>query len=116
MKIRTKVIGTTVAVGLLLTGTVGSALAQGPAWQADNPRANPMESPAPGRGHGFVDEDGDGVNDRYDEDCDGIPDTDQAGYGYGFVDEDGDGVNDRYDEDCDGIPDGDGTYGRHGRR
>ncbi len=67
---------------------------------------------------GFVDEDGDGVNDNApDADGDGIPngkDPDYAGAkarkgdnARGFVDEDGDGVNDNaQDADGDGIPNG----------
>jgi len=62
---------------------------------------------------GFVDEDGDGVNDNFaDVDGDGICDNGRrfAGYAYmqeyGFADADGDGVNDRFiDADGDGIND-----------
>ena len=70
-----------------------------------------------GRGLGFVDEDGDGINDRLqDSDGDGVinaldPDSklyrnpaQRIGRGLGFVDEDGDGINDRLqDSDGDGV-------------
>lgn len=68
-----------------------------------------------GRGHGFIDADGDGKNDNAkDLDGDGIPngkDPDYqrigAGKGRGFIDTDGDGINDRLqDFDGDGIPNG----------
>ncbi|MDA0746686.1 MAG: hypothetical protein O2954_09200 [bacterium] len=80
-----------------------------------------------GRSVGFVDEDGDGINDlMLDGDHDGIPngmDADYAlpegvrrgrfggghgmGHFNGFIDEDGDGVNDlMQDADKDGIPNG----------
>lgn len=56
---------------------------------------------------GFVDNNGDGINDNFDpsadSDNDGIPnflDTDFPG----FVDSNGDGVNDNFDADGDGIP------------
>jgi hypothetical protein len=76
---------------------------------------------------GFVDEDGDGVNDNtnfIDTDDDGICDAGSryAGYpymrhrqGFGFVDEDGDEVNDRFrDADGDGICDITGMPYSHG--
>jgi hypothetical protein len=67
---------------------------------------------------GFVDRNGDGVNDNArDADGDGIPNGQDPDYErmnpmrgngqMGFVDEDGDGINDRcLDEDGDGIPNG----------
>ena len=70
---------------------------------------------------GYIDEDGDGVNDNFtDANGDGICDQGRryAGYSYmqelGFVDEDGDGVNDLFvDADGDGINDlTEHVYGR----
>ena len=73
---------------------------------------------------GFVDENGDGINDNArDADGDGIPNGQDADYvkpdigpragkgksdrPHGFVDEDGDGINDlALDSDGDGIPNG----------
>ena len=65
---------------------------------------------------GFVDANGDGVNDNApDDDGDGIPNGKDADYtgtklgtnGRGFVDENGDGINDNApDADGDGIPNG----------
>ncbi len=65
---------------------------------------------------GFVDANGDGVNDNAaDDDGDGIPNGQDADYtgtklgtnGRGFVDENGDGINDNApDADGDGIPNG----------
>lgn len=128
-----KILGGLVVAALLAAVVVGTALAQGPVEDGDGVRDLDSDGFGRGNAYGFVDEDGDGVNDRYlsapefvDEDGDGICDvcggvpgegTDQQnsyshGNGYGFVDEDGDGVNDRYgsnpefvDEDGDGICD-----------
>ena len=65
---------------------------------------------------GFVDANGDGVNDNAaDDDGDGIPNGQDADYtgtklnpnGRGFVDVNGDGINDNApDADGDGIPNG----------
>jgi hypothetical protein len=85
----------------------------------------------PVHGPGFVDEDGDGVNDKApDLDRDGIPNGQDSGYerqmhgvsargsasheGHGFVDMDGDGLNDwAQDADGDGVPNGqDEDYSR----
>jgi hypothetical protein len=67
---------------------------------------------------GFLDEDGDGLNDNApDADGDGIPNGQDADYtgqkarrgakAKGFVDADGDGINDNaLDADGDGIPNG----------
>lgn len=71
---------------------------------------------------GFVDEDNDGINDRFsDTDGDGICDTDMpyAGYPYlmdmGYIDANGDGINDRFqDADGDGRNDVDGMFYGHG--
>ncbi len=66
-------------------------------------------------GRGFVDENGDGINDNApDADGDGIPNGQDPDYtgakqgnGRGFVDENGDGINDNaQDFDGDGIPNG----------
>lgn len=63
---------------------------------------------------GFVDGDGDGLNDRFrDADGDGINDVDQQPYAHHFlfVDENKDGINDRFrDEDGDGVNDWGGRY------
>ncbi len=63
-----------------------------------------------GPGPGFVDEDGDGINDNFvDADGDGICDNTGlpvGSRGAGFVDENGDGINDNFiDLDGDGICD-----------
>jgi hypothetical protein len=115
-------------VGLLLVAVVaGVALAQGPdAGDGERDLVGGGLGLGRGNAYGFVDEDGDGINDRYadrefvDEDGDGVCDVcggepgayagqgygrwmnetqsgmRGAGRGYGFVDEDGDGINDRY--------------------
>lgn len=93
-----------IAALLMVTAFTGEVLAWGP-------RGN-KGTGAMGQGFGFVDENDDGVNDRYEDGNAGTPAYDGAGsgFGYGFVDEDGDGVNDRYaDRDGDGIPDYDGA-------
>ena len=76
----------------------------------------PPPTPPVGHGPGFVDANGDGINDNApDHDGDGIPNgqdpdyvpvnPDQGKRFGGFVDEDGDGINDRMqDADGDGIP------------
>ena len=74
-------------------------------------------------GPGFVDKNGDGINDNApDDDGDGIPNSLDPDYtgpkshrnGRGFVDENGDGINDNMqDFDGDGIPNGrDPDYNR----
>ncbi len=104
-----------VAGALLITGLAGVALAQGAPVDADGVRDPVGDGVGPA--WGFVDKDGDGVNDRYlsapefvDEDGDGICDLCGAempagvpygpGYRYladpAFVDQDGDGVCDNY--------------------
>ena len=65
-------------------------------------------------GPGFVDLNGDGINDNApDHDGDGIPNGQDPEYlrnnmnGKGFIDLDGDGINDNFqDADGDGIPNG----------
>jgi hypothetical protein len=116
------------AVAALLTAVfTGAVLAQGPVEDGDGVRDLDGSGLGLGRGpaFGYVDENGDGINDRFtdgtafvDEDGDGVCDlcgaTTGTGYGngFGFVDENGDGINDRYasgpafvDEDGDGVCD-----------
>jgi len=138
MKKWLKILGSLVGAALLATVVVGAVLAQGPVDDGDGVRDLDGHGFGRGRGasYGFVDEDGDGVNDRYlsapefvDEDGDGICDVcggvpgegygQEHGYGrrngYGFVDEDGDGVNDRYGPNSEFVDeDGDGICDTHG--
>ena len=131
---------------LLAALFVGTALAQGPVGNGDgvpNEQGSGWgRSGAYGRGgYGFVDQDGDGVNDRapadhefVDEDGDGVCDLvpgqawqgrdgeygqefgrGSGGRGYGFVDEDGDGLNDRAPFDHEFVDeDGDGLCDEQG--
>jgi len=132
-----KVLGGIVLGSLLVAAVAVTALAQGPDTDGDGVRD--LFGQGRGPAYGFVDEDGDGVNDRaaefVDEDGDGVCDVcgevPGQGYGrnadamqnrpwgrgqgmggYGFVDEDGDGVNDRAAEFVD--DDGDGLCDEHG--
>jgi len=135
MKKWMKVVGGMMVAALVVTVFAGVALAQGPSDDSDGVRDLTGAGLGQGRGpaYGFVDEDGDGINDRYlsdpdfvDEDGDGVCDIHGVvpgegygsefgpgyGRGWGFVDEDGDGINDRYlsdpdfvDEDGDGVCD-----------
>jgi hypothetical protein len=74
----------------------------------------PPPTPPVQHGPGFVDLNGDGINDNArDHDGDGIPNGQDPDYirtntnGKGFVDLDGDGINDNFqDADGDGIPNG----------
>jgi hypothetical protein len=130
-----KILGGLMVAALLTAVFVGAVFAQGPVEDGDGVRdLSGGESGGRGSAYGFVDEDGDGINDRYtsdpefvDEDGDGLCDIcggvpgeggqQEGGYGqqeggYGFVDEDGDGINDRsvsnpefVDEDGDGLCD-----------
>jgi len=73
-------------------------------------QARYMNAGQQGPGIGFVDADGDGINDNFvDADGDGICDNTGlpvGSRGMGFVDEDGDGINDYFiDENGDGICD-----------
>ncbi len=144
MKKGFKILGSLVSAALLATVVVGAVFAQGPVEDGDGVRDLDGDGFGQGRGamalaNGFVDEDGDGVNDRYlsapefvDEDGDGICDVcgdvpgegndQENGYGRGnvgpangFVDENGDGVNDRYGSNPEFVDeDGDGVCDTHG--
>jgi len=81
-----KGIGSVIAVALVVMVFAGVALAQGPSDDSDGVRD--LTGSSLGHAWGFIDEDGDGINDRYTEDCDGSE----------FVDEDGDGVCDLHGE------------------
>lgn len=115
-----KVISGMIVATALVTILAGVALAQGPDGGRDGV---PVRYGAPlgqGRGYawGFVDEDGDGINDRYlscpqfvDEDGDGVCDlcgSAAHGFGQGFMYGDGDGT-------CDNYPNGTQTMGRGSR-
>ncbi|MCE5258188.1 MAG: hypothetical protein LLG44_03900 [Chloroflexi bacterium] len=77
-------------LGLVLAGT---ALAQGPQAGDENGVRNPTGG-AYGNAYGWVDANGDGINDRSSGICDGT----------GWVDEDGDGINDNCtDGACVGV-------------
>jgi len=98
MSKRAVVMSSILAAILMATVMKGTVLARGP----QDPEGTGMGM----RGNatafedrGFVDADGDGVNDRYGQ-TDGTQMLDGAGSGYahGFVDTDGDGVNDRLTE------------------
>ncbi|MHB0858730.1 MAG: hypothetical protein ACYC5M_14330 [Anaerolineae bacterium] len=74
------------AVMVMVLASAGAVLAQGPEEGAGTGVRAPRGC-ANGSAFGFVDADGDGVNDRFvDADGDGVCDA--------FVDEDGDGVCD----------------------
>ncbi len=92
-----------VAALLMVTAFTGEALAWGPRGDKG--------TGAMGQGIGFIDENGDGVNDRYEDGNAGTPveDGTGSGFGYGFVDEDGDGINDRYEDGNTGVPAYDGV-------
>ena len=126
MKKWMKVISGMIVATALVTILAGVALAQGPDGGRDGV---PVRYSTPlGQGHGsawgFVDEDGDGINDHYlsdpqfvDEDGDGVCDlcgsapgeTYRQGaggeFGQGFMYGDGDGI-------CDSYPNGTQTMGR----
>ena len=76
----TKVFSSMAVATLLVAALAGVALAQGPDEDGTRDLIGERRGPA----WGFVDEDGDGINDRYNGDC--ACST--------FVDEDGDGVCD----------------------
>jgi hypothetical protein len=97
-----KVISGIIVATALVTILAGVALAQGPDGGRDGV---PVRYGAPlgqGRGYawGFVDEDGDGINDRHLS----CPQ---------FVDEDGDGVCDLCGSAAHGFSHGDGTCDNH---
>ena len=83
-----RILGVLSIIVVLATVLAGVALAQGPQDDADGVRDLDGTGQGLGRGfaYGFVDENGDGINDRYGSDS--------------FVDEDGDGVCDV----CGGVP------------
>jgi hypothetical protein len=120
---RFSVIGLAVVLALSLTVVIaGAAFAQGPDGARDGVRdfAGPGQGLGRGHAYGFVDDDGDGVNDRFvDADGDGECDNVGLALGYGrraedatrgqsrgmggrghgmhganFVDEDGNGICD----------------------
>jgi len=93
-----KVVGSLVGAALLATLVAGAVFAQGPVDDGDGVRD--LVGQGRGNGYGFVDEDGDGINDRY-------------GSNPEFVDEDGDGICDTH-----GVTPGEGAaqgYGRQSR-
>ena len=88
MKTWFKILGGLMTAALITTVFVGATFAQGPVDESDGVRdLNGGEFGGRGRAYGFVDEDGDGINDRYLSDPE-------------FVDQDGDGVCDT----CGGVP------------
>ena len=89
---RFSVIGLAVVLALSLTVVIaGAAFAQGPDGARDGARdfGGPGQGLGKGHAYGFVDEDGDGVNDRF-EDADGDGECDNVGlalrYGRGAED------------------------------
>ena len=125
-----KMLGSLVSAALLATVVVSAAFAQGPVEGSDGVRDLDGDMFGRANGYGFVDEDGDGINDRYASDpefvdengdgicdvCGGVPGTGtERANGYGFVDADGDGVNDRYASDPEFVDEnGDGICDTHG--
>jgi len=99
-----------ILMATVITGTVFAAGPQDPEGTSKGMRGNATTF----EDRGFVDADGDGVNDRYGQ-TDGTQMLEGAGSGhaYGFVDENGDGVNDRLTE-RDGTQMLDGTGYAHG--
>jgi hypothetical protein len=91
-----KVVGSLVGAALLAALVAGVVFAQGPVEDSDG--VQDLVGQGRGNGYGFVDEDGDGVNDRY-------------GTHPEFVDEDGDGLCDIH-----GVAPGEGTEQGYGRR
>ena len=107
MRKRTVVMSSILAAVLMATVMTGTVLARGP-QDPEGTSVGMRGNVAAPEARGFVDEDGDGVNDRYAlSDGTQMLDGFGNGYAYGFVDEDGDGVNDHYDQ-SDGVPDLDG--------
>ena len=94
MKRWIKVLGSLVGAVLLATAVVGTAFAQGPVADGDGvpDLVGDGSGAKGGAAYGFVDEDGDGINDRYLS----TPE---------FVDENDDGICDI----CGGVP-GEGEY------
>jgi hypothetical protein len=82
---RFSVIGLAVVLALSLTVVLAvAAFAQGPQGDRDGVRdfAGPGQGLGNGHAYGFVDENGDGVNDRF-VDADGDGQCDNLGLGYG---------------------------------
>jgi hypothetical protein len=102
---RFSMIGLAVVVALSLTAVIaGAAFAQGPDGARDGVRdfAGPGQGLGNGHAYGFVDENGDGVNDRY-VDADGDGECDNVGLGMA------------YGRGADGAPRGQGAgMARHG--
>ncbi|MBC8265217.1 MAG: hypothetical protein H8E47_13970 [Anaerolineales bacterium] len=89
-RISLAVLATIVVLAIGSVAFAGVALARGPRGGEDGVRD--LIGIGGGPAYGFVDVDGDGINDRFvDVDGDGI--CDYCG-GYGFVDVDGDGICD----------------------
>ena len=113
MSKRTVVISSILAAFLMATVTTGTVLAAGP-HDPEGISKGMHGNAKVSADRGFVDADGDGVNDRFAERDDGtqLLDGSGSGYAHGFVDEDGDGVNDRAGSgryaQGDGMPDLDG--------
>jgi hypothetical protein len=83
---RFSVIGLAVVLALSLTVVIaGAAFAQGPDGVRDGVRdfAGPGQGLGSGHAYGFVDENGDGVNDRF-VDADGDGECDNVGLGLGY--------------------------------
>ena len=92
-----KMLGSLVSAALLATVVVSAAFAQGPVEGSDGVRDLDGDMFGRANGYGFVDEDGDGINDRYASDPE-------------FVDENGDGICDAH-----GVAPGEGTGQSYGR-
>ncbi len=95
MKQWMKVVGGMMTVALLVTRLVVATLAQGPGEAGESDGERDLAGSGTGHAWGFVDADGDGVNDRFvDADGDGICDDCGGelgeGQGHGFQDADGD--------------------------
>jgi len=119
MSKRTVVMSSILAAVLIATVMTGTVFAAGPR-DPEGTSAGKRGYAAASQSRGFVDADGDGINDRGGDSgrfalSDGTRMLDGFGngYAYGFVDEDGDGVNDRGGQSGryaqgDGVPDLDG--------
>lgn len=99
-----------VLIGLMLTWGGAPLVAEETATQAALPQVNAATT----KPFGFVDKNGDGINDRF-RDADGNGVNDRTGLPYphrfAFIDADNNGVNDRYiDRDGDGVNDLNAAY------